>query len=124
MNKKNLTQLKNALDEIQFKSTTRLLTCEDVKKIALKELDKILDLGATKKSLVDSQIIITAYQSKLPSSYGYGAKSTFVELKFNGKNFDFLGAWRDYYRASKTSKWELSDESKDLILERLEDWRK
>jgi hypothetical protein len=122
MNKTNLKKMRAALDEIQGKATTRLLNCDEIEAILSKELGKMLNLGATKKSLVDSQIIITSYQSKLPSSYGHGAKSTFVELQFNGRNFEFRGAWRDYYKANKAVKWSLADECKDLILKQLESW--
>lgn len=116
INDHNKDKIEKALDEVQGRCKTRLLTYEDILS-ELKGVDDQFSSVCTKKAFEGTEVLIDVNGQSFPNSYGFSAKSTQFRAVYLKGKWRLVYLDRDWCR-TYSQRWDivLSETAKQSIL--------
>lgn len=117
INEHNKDKIEKALDEVQGRCKTRLITYEDILS-ELKAVDEQFSTVCTKKAFENTEVLIDVNGQNFPNSYKFSARSTQFRAVYLKGKWRLMYIGRDFCR-SYSQRWNitLSDTAKECILE-------
>ena len=116
INEHNKDRIEKALDEVQGRCSTRLITYEDIL-AELKAVDEQFSKVCTKKAFENTEVLIDVNGQNFPNSYKFSAKSTQFRAVYSKGKWRLVYLERDWCR-TYSQRWyiTLSDTAKECIL--------
>ena len=116
INEHNRNKIEKALNEVQGRCKTRLITYEDIL-LELKDVDEQLSKVCTKKAFENTEVLIDVNGQTFPGSYKFSAYSTQFSAVYLKSKWRLMYIGRDFCK-TYNQRWyiHLSETAKECIL--------
>lgn len=116
INEHNRNKIEKALNEVQGRCKTRLITYEDIL-LELKDVDEQFSKVCTKKAFENTEVLIDVNGQTFPGSYKFSAYSTQFSAVYLKSKWRLMYIGRDFCK-TYNQRWyiHLSETAKECIL--------